>query len=363
MTIKGSGTLSISEIDAEFAKGKSLSSYRGTTWWTDAGATGTFSSGAIKISDFYNTRLTIPTFTAYILVVGGGGGGGAGTQDNIGGGGGGGGGGGVGTWQIEMQVGKGGVLSVAGGGAGGYYGSALFAEGGGTYTDNSWIRATAGGSSYITPAGSTATLSRTYVALGGQPGKSRYYYDSSALATYQESTPYRGGDGGNSYITYDPVGTGSGINSGGAYNSPGAGPAVGRGGGGGGGADDVTNTAGIGGNGPFWPYSDQYHGGGGSGGGDYSGGSPGGLGGGGHGGYQNTAGTNGLGGGGGGGGSYGGSAYTNGSNGGSGSVKIFYFGSTRRIASTNTTSETYNVQGNWWLHQFTTPGFQQFYAA
>ncbi len=68
MTIKGSGSsLSMSEIDAEFGRGKNLNSYRGTTWWKDDFTTGTFSSGSISISDFYSKRLTSPIPSAYLI--------------------------------------------------------------------------------------------------------------------------------------------------------------------------------------------------------------------------------------------------------------------------------------------------------
>lgn len=66
MALPASGTLSIQEINAEFGRGNDLNSYRGTVWYTDAGASGTFSSGAISISDFYGKRATSPLFTATI---------------------------------------------------------------------------------------------------------------------------------------------------------------------------------------------------------------------------------------------------------------------------------------------------------
>lgn len=66
MALPASGPLSIQQINAEFGRGNNLNSYRGTTWYTDAGGSGTFSSGAISISDFYGKRATSPTFTATI---------------------------------------------------------------------------------------------------------------------------------------------------------------------------------------------------------------------------------------------------------------------------------------------------------
>ena len=60
MTLPTSGALSMSQINAEFGRGTNLNSYRGTTWYTDAGASGTFSSGTISMSEFYGKRLTSP---------------------------------------------------------------------------------------------------------------------------------------------------------------------------------------------------------------------------------------------------------------------------------------------------------------
>lgn len=60
MTLQSSGAISISQINAEFGRGNDLNSYRGTTWYTDAGGSGTFSSGAISMSEFYSKRPTAP---------------------------------------------------------------------------------------------------------------------------------------------------------------------------------------------------------------------------------------------------------------------------------------------------------------
>lgn len=60
MTLPSSGPLSMSAINAEFGRGNDLNSYRGTTWYTDAGGSGTFSSGAISMSEFYGKRATSP---------------------------------------------------------------------------------------------------------------------------------------------------------------------------------------------------------------------------------------------------------------------------------------------------------------
>ncbi len=63
MTLPSSGPLSMSAINAEFGRGNNLNAYRGTAWYTDAGGSGTFSSGALSFSDFYGKRLTSPTFS------------------------------------------------------------------------------------------------------------------------------------------------------------------------------------------------------------------------------------------------------------------------------------------------------------
>lgn len=62
-TLPSSGTISISQINAEFNRGNNLNAYRGTTWFTDAGGSGTFSTGAISMSDFWGKRSTSPTFS------------------------------------------------------------------------------------------------------------------------------------------------------------------------------------------------------------------------------------------------------------------------------------------------------------
>lgn len=61
MTLPASGTLTMSAINTEFGRGNNMGAYRGTSWYTDAGASGTFSAGTIKYSDFYGKRKTSPT--------------------------------------------------------------------------------------------------------------------------------------------------------------------------------------------------------------------------------------------------------------------------------------------------------------
>jgi hypothetical protein len=46
--------ISMSQINSVFdGRGNNLNAYRGTTWYTAAGGSGTFSSGTISFSDFY----------------------------------------------------------------------------------------------------------------------------------------------------------------------------------------------------------------------------------------------------------------------------------------------------------------------
>lgn len=63
MTLPASGPLSLLAINNEFNRGLNLNAYRGTVWYTDAGASGTFSSGAISFNEFYGKRPTSPTFS------------------------------------------------------------------------------------------------------------------------------------------------------------------------------------------------------------------------------------------------------------------------------------------------------------
>lgn len=57
-------SLSMSQINSVFdSRGNNLNAYRGTTWYTAAGGSGTFSSGTISFNDFYlkgpNPAITI----------------------------------------------------------------------------------------------------------------------------------------------------------------------------------------------------------------------------------------------------------------------------------------------------------------
>jgi len=53
----------MAQINAEFGRGNDLNSYRGTQWYTAAGGAGTFSTGALSMSDFYGKQLASPTFS------------------------------------------------------------------------------------------------------------------------------------------------------------------------------------------------------------------------------------------------------------------------------------------------------------
>jgi len=60
VTLPASGYIDMAMIHAEFGRGYNLNSYRGTLWYTDAGASGYFSSGALYMNEFYGKRLTSP---------------------------------------------------------------------------------------------------------------------------------------------------------------------------------------------------------------------------------------------------------------------------------------------------------------
>lgn len=60
MTLPTSGPLSLNQINNEFNRGRDLGAYRGTTWYTDAGASGTFTSTNLGLNQFYGKRVDAP---------------------------------------------------------------------------------------------------------------------------------------------------------------------------------------------------------------------------------------------------------------------------------------------------------------
>ena len=253
-------------------------------------------------------------YTVFILVVGGGGGGGWGRRDKSGGAGSGGGGGGICATSITIGlINAQFTIQVGGGGSTG----ASEATNGNPGGVSSISYAAPGGSGY-----------GSFVSNGGYGGAGNCG---------------AGGAGGPSTTASGNGGAGSG----GAGGSNGVGA-----GGGGGGVDDRTcGTYNKGGDGAYWPYTNQYYGGGGGGGGDGGSTSPGGNGGGGNGqGSANgDAGSDGLGGGGGGGASWGNNSWNAGGRGGSGCVIVAYPTSYGKILSGGSES----VSGNYYIHQFT----------
>ena len=62
--LQSSGAISMSQINSVFdGRGNNLNAYRGTSWFTAAGGSGTFSSGTISFSDFYSKGPTSPAFS------------------------------------------------------------------------------------------------------------------------------------------------------------------------------------------------------------------------------------------------------------------------------------------------------------
>ena len=66
MTLPSSGPLSLNDINGEFGLGTDLGSYRGVTWYTDAGSSGTFTNTNLGIDQFYGKRPTAPISIAYV---------------------------------------------------------------------------------------------------------------------------------------------------------------------------------------------------------------------------------------------------------------------------------------------------------
>ena len=222
MAIKGSGSLTMAEINAEFGLGNNLNAYRNVNWYTDSGGSGTFSSGTVGMAEFYNKRKTVPVFpgsrefptpgvynfivpgynTLIIEAWGGGAGGGAGQSGGVTGG--------DGTASVVSN--PYGLSMLAQGGAGGQGGYGYRTIGAGGYA-----RAASGGNS---------------VNISGNPGQNYYGRKKGGDAPY-------GGTGGLGAMTYfnEPGYDGSspGAGGGGGNQDNGRGY-YGHGGGGGSGA-------------------------------------------------------------------------------------------------------------------------------
>lgn len=66
MTLPSSGPLSLNDINGEFGLGTNLNAYRGVTWYTNAGSSGTFTSTNLGIDQFYSKRSTPPAFSVHV---------------------------------------------------------------------------------------------------------------------------------------------------------------------------------------------------------------------------------------------------------------------------------------------------------
>jgi hypothetical protein len=60
MTLPSSGALSLNQINNEFGLGRNLNAYRGVTWYTDGGSSGTFTSSSLGFNQFYGKRPDAP---------------------------------------------------------------------------------------------------------------------------------------------------------------------------------------------------------------------------------------------------------------------------------------------------------------
>ena len=62
--LQSSGAINLSQINSVFdGRGLNLNAYRGTTWFTSAGGSGTFSSSAIAFGDFYSKGPSSASFS------------------------------------------------------------------------------------------------------------------------------------------------------------------------------------------------------------------------------------------------------------------------------------------------------------
>jgi hypothetical protein len=60
MTLPLSGALSLNQINNEFGRGRNLNAYRGVTWYTDGGSSGSFTSSNLGFNQFYGKRPDAP---------------------------------------------------------------------------------------------------------------------------------------------------------------------------------------------------------------------------------------------------------------------------------------------------------------
>jgi hypothetical protein len=245
MALPASGSLSIQQINAEFGRGNNLNSYRGTTWYTDAGGSGTFSSGSLSISDFYGKRATSPLFSFTIssnqdranlrtLALNAGWNGSSTVQATLAGG----------VWIYSASTGQA-ALTIDGSWPGGVTfinnGNVIGMGGDGGLSPTAGLGVAGGGGGTGLAVGTYVTIQNNSNIGGGGGGGGGG--GTGALGTYAY---YRGGGGGGGR-------TGLQNSSGGAgYNAGGAGTSGGPGGGGAG----LVNTPGT-----------YYGGNGGSGGG------------------------------------------------------------------------------------------------
>lgn len=65
------GQISISDINTEFGLGNNLGAYRGVTWYTDTGGSGTFTNTNLGMDQFWGKRATPPVSISLSGVNGG----------------------------------------------------------------------------------------------------------------------------------------------------------------------------------------------------------------------------------------------------------------------------------------------------
>ena len=67
MAIPSTGSVSMSQINAEFGRGTNLNAYRGTTYYTSSAGPFTFPSGTISMNNFRGTQANSPGFSSVSL--------------------------------------------------------------------------------------------------------------------------------------------------------------------------------------------------------------------------------------------------------------------------------------------------------